>query len=86
MAFLKTLLIIIATYLGLKLLWRFVKPYFLKWLKRKAERHFTTTFGQNPFQEEPLSREGEVTIDRMPETKKKRKAAVGQYVDYEEID
>jgi hypothetical protein len=86
MNFLKTLLIILLVYFGLRLLWRFLRPHFLRWLQRKAQRHFNDMFGQDPFQQPPTAKEGEVTIDQMPQQRKKPKADPGQYVDYEEID
>lgn len=85
--FLRTLLIILLIYYGLKILSRLFAPLLLKYIAKKAEQKFGGQFGQ--FQQEPQQntrkKEGEVTIDKMPNTKTSNKD-VGEYVDYEEID
>ena len=85
--FLKTVLIILLVYLGLKFLFRLLKPYITRYLLKKAGKHFERSFGANPFQEQQSpKKEGSVSIDKMPPKKKKATTTVGEYVDYEEID
>ena len=84
--FVRTLLIILLIYYGLKILSRLFAPLLIKYIAKKAEQKFGGQFGQ--FQQKPPQhpkKEGEVTIDKMPNTKTSNKD-VGEYVDYEEID
>ncbi len=88
MTFLKTLLIILLVYLGLKILFRLAKPYLLRYIAKKAGTHFEKSFGnfgnQNPNQ--PNQNEGEISIDKTPTNKRTSNNKVGEYVDFEEID
>ncbi|CAH8285516.1 uncharacterized protein DUF4834 [Mariniflexile fucanivorans] len=80
---LRVILIILLIYYGLKILSRLFAPLLLKFLAKKAEEKFGGQFNQRS-QQQP-KKEGEVTIDKMPNTKTSNKD-VGEYVDYEEID
>ncbi|MBP0902511.1 DUF4834 family protein [Mariniflexile gromovii] len=82
--FVRTILIILLIYYGLKILSRLFAPLLLKYIAKKAEEKFGGQFQQRPPQQQP-KKEGEVTIDKMPNTKTSNKD-VGEYVDYEEID
>ncbi len=85
--FLKTLLIILLVYLGVKFLFKLFKPYIMRFLLKKAGKQFERSFGANPFpQNDPPPKEGSVSIDKMPPEKRKATSTVGEYVDYEEID
>ena len=86
MTFLKTILILLLVYFGLRILLKLLRPYILRYIARRAEKHFERTFGNNPFKEPAQTREGEVTIDKMPSKERKASTDVGEYVDYEEID
>ena len=86
MTFLKTILILLLVYFGLRILFRLLRPYILRYIAKRAGKHFERRFGANPFQEPTPTREGEVTIDKMPTKQRKATTDVGEYVDYEEID
>lgn len=71
---LRTILIIIGVYYLIRL---------LVWLFRKPER----TDNRNGHQEKPRGKkEGEVTIDYIPDKKKHIRKEDGDYVDFEEVD
>ena len=80
---LRTILIILLIYYGIKVLSRLFSPYLMRFVAKKAEERFGGQF--NNQQSEPARKEGEVTIDKVPKTKSSNKD-VGEYVDYEEID
>lgn len=80
--FLRTILIIILIYYGIKVLSRLFSPFLMKFVAKKAEQRFGSQFNKK---EEPQKKEGEVTIDKVPNTKSSNKN-VGDYIDYEEID
>ncbi|MDO7171326.1 DUF4834 family protein [Mariniflexile sp. AS56] len=82
--FIRTILIIILIYYGLKVLSRLFAPLLLKYIAKKAEQKFGGQFQQRP-QQQPTKKEGEVSIDKVPNVKTSNKD-VGEYVDYEEID
>ncbi len=87
LTFLKTVLIILLVYLGLKFLLKLLKPYILRYMAKKVGQRFEQTFGANPFQENnPAKKEGSVSIDKIPSNKRNSRTTVGEYVDYEEID
>ncbi len=82
----KMLLIIMLIYFGVKILARLFTPFLMKYVAKKAEQRFGDQFGQfQGRQQEPPKKEGEVSIDKMPNIKTSNKD-VGDYVDYEEID
>lgn len=83
---LRTILIIILIYYGVKIITRIFAPLLLKYAAKKASQHFGGAHGQfQKRQQDTPRREGEVTIDKMPNRKTSNKD-VGEYVDYEEID
>ena len=87
MGFLRTVLIILLIYYGLKIISRLLAPYMLKYLSKKAEKRFGGEFrGFNYHYPPKPKKEGEVTIDKVPERDKSSNKDVGEYVDYEEID
>jgi hypothetical protein len=91
MVFLKTILVILLIYYGLKILVKMFAPKIFGYAARKTEEHFREKFGefaqQNSRSEE---RVGEVIIDKKPSKKdtsqKKDSEKVGDYIDFEEID
>ena len=86
MTFLKTILVILLVFYGLKILFRLAMPYILQSLAKKAEKHFQNTFGDG-FREHPAQQpEGKVTIEKKQKQYKKSNTNVGEYVDFEEID
>ncbi len=82
----RTILIIGLIYFGVKILSRLFAPLIMKFFAKKVEQKFGSQFGgfQNK-QNTQTQKEGEVTIDKMPNTKNSNKN-VGDYIDYEEID
>lgn len=80
----KVILIILLIYYGIKILSRIFAPILLKFLTKKAEQRFGDQFGGYKKPEKPKN-EGEITIDKMPESKTSSKD-VGEYVDYEEVE
>ena len=83
----RMILIILLIYFGIKIISRLLTPFIIKYVSKKAEQRFGKQFGQfqrRAPQEKP-KKEGEVTIDKMPNMKTSNKD-VGDYVDYEEID
>ena len=87
MSLLRTILIIALVYYGIKIFSRIFAPFLLKYAAKKAEQRFGDQFGQ--FQkgqkQDPQKREGEITIDKIPNTKTSNKN-VGEYVDYEDLE
>lgn len=84
--FIRTILIIVAVYYGLKFLMRFLAPILMRKLVQKAEQNFRQANGQyyseqqqNQYQnpQKPTSSKSE-----NPRSTKK----VGEYIDYEEIE
>jgi hypothetical protein len=87
MGLLRTILIIVVVYYGIKVLSRIFAPFLVKYASKKMEKKFGEQFGgfQKPQQQEAPKKEGEVIIDKIPKTKTSNKD-VGEYVDYEEIE
>ncbi|MCA0133485.1 DUF4834 family protein [Winogradskyella alexanderae] len=89
MGLLRTILIILLVYFGLKIVARIVTPFLLRFVAKKAERRFEDRFGGFQNQNETNTRrgrEGETVIDKMPNKNKSSNDKVGEYIDYEEIE
>ncbi|MHA7844301.1 MAG: DUF4834 family protein [Winogradskyella sp.] len=90
MGLLRTILIILLVWYGLKILSRLFAPLLVKFVAKKAEERFGQQFGgfQNQSQQhkEQKRKEGETVIDKMPNRQKSSNDKVGEYIDYEEID
>ena len=78
---LKTLLIFVLVYTILKYLMRLFAPFIVKSIAKKAEAHFRNQSAPN----QPTQKEGEISIDKMPNSKSSN-SNVGEYVDYEEVE
>ena len=83
----KTIVIIMLVWYGVKILSRIFAPYLAKYVMKKAEKRFGQQFGnfQNQTQQKQ-HKEGETVIDKMPNQNAPSNKNVGEYIDYEEID
>jgi len=86
MGLLKTILILLLVYYGVKLLSRLFAPILMRFVAKKAGQRFGQQFNQNQNPNEPIQKEGEISIDSTPQQQKASNKDVGEYVDYEEID
>lgn len=84
--FLRTILIIILVWYGVKVLARIFAPLLMRYVAKKAEKQFGQQFNQYQKPKETKKKEGEISIDKMPNQQKSSNKDVGEYVDYEEID
>ncbi|HLV15497.1 MAG TPA: DUF4834 family protein [Xanthomarina sp.] len=82
---LRVILIILLIYYGMKILSRLFAPLLMKYVAKKAEERFGSQFGQYQQPKQENNKEGEVSIDKVPQRTTSNKK-VGEYVDYEEID
>jgi hypothetical protein len=82
MPFLRTILIIILTYYGIKFLGRLLAPVLLKRFAKKMQDRFQQQY-QNP--QNPPQKEGKVTLEKTNTSKKTKSDDVGDYVDFEEV-
>ena len=84
--FIRTILILILIWYGVKVLSRLLAPVLMRFVARKAEQRFGQQFNQQQKQQKPSEKEGEISIDKTPQQSKSSNKDVGEYVDYEEID
>ena len=85
MTFLKTILIVLLVYFGLKFLLRLAKPYLIRYISKKAGQQFEQFFGNNPNMNTQREKEGNITIDKNPSENLRSSKKVGEYVEYEEV-
>lgn len=85
-SFLKTILIVLLVYFGLKFLFRLATPYLLRYFSKKAGQQFEKFFGNHPDMNAPREKEGKITIDKMPARNPRSRKKVGEYVEYEEVE
>ncbi|MFY0714721.1 DUF4834 family protein [Seonamhaeicola sp. NFXS20] len=87
MGLLRTIFIIVLVWYLFRVLGRIFAPILMRFAAKKAEKRFGDQFGQyrNQQQRAEPKKEGEVTIDKIPNQKASNKD-VGDYVDFEEID
>ncbi|MAM18571.1 MAG: DUF4834 family protein [Christiangramia sp.] len=86
---LKTVLIILLVYFGLKIIFRYFGPLILKYFMRKMGKKFEQQFNQQfggGFQNQQAQQKGKVSIDKKPKNDRTSDKKVGEYIDYEEID
>lgn len=83
--FVKTILIIMLVWYGVKILSRLFAPYLVKYVAKKAEQRFGQQFGQQQ-RSQKTEKEGETIIDKAPKSNSTSNKNVGEYIDYEEID
>lgn len=86
MGLLRTILIILLVYYGIKILSRIFAPYLIRYMSKKMQERFGGHFQQQQNQSEPKYKEGETVIDKVPKQDTSSNKNVGEYIDYEEID
>lgn len=91
MVFLKTILVILLIYYGLKILVKMFAPKLFGYAAKKTEAHFREKFGEYTQQDSRTEeRVGDVIIDKKPSANRTSKnntsEKVGDYIDFEEID
>ena len=79
--FVRTILILILVYTVFKYVMRLLAPYIVRTVAKKAEAHFRSQSAPK----QPNQKEGETSIDKMPNSKTS-KNDIGEYVDYEEVE
>ena len=85
--FLRTILIILLIYYGLKILMRIFAPFLVRYMSKKMQERFGDQFQQQQHaNDRNRPKEGETVIDKMPNKAKTSDKKVGEYIDYEEID
>lgn len=86
--FLRTILIILLIFYGVKILARIFAPFLVQYMSKKMQERFGQQFQQHQQQSAHPNRpkEGETVIDKMPYQQKTSDKKVGEYIDYEEID
>ncbi len=82
---LRTLAVIILVMYALRILGRLFAPYMIRYVAKKAEKRFSEQYKQQAkHQQQHRTKEGETTIDKMPNRKPSKD--VGEYIDFEEVD
>ncbi|TYB73108.1 DUF4834 family protein [Bizionia gelidisalsuginis] len=90
MGILKTILFILLFYYGYKIVSRLFAPMIMRYFSKKVQEKFGAQFKdfanqQKQQKQQTKEKEGEITIDKMPQNSTSNKN-VGEYVDYEEVD
>ncbi len=87
MVLLKTILIILLVYYGLKMVAKWYGPKLFNYAARKTEEKFKERFGefakQQPQDEEQI---GDVSIKKKNTNKNTSKEPVGEYIEFEELE
>lgn len=82
-SFIRTVLIIVAVYYGLKWLFRLLIPYLIKRFINKRQEQFNQQYGADD--RSNVDPEGKVKVKSRVDHEQREKD-LGEYVDYEEID
>lgn len=83
--FLRTILIILLVWYGVKILMKIFAPYLVRYMSKKMQERFGSQFQQQQ-QQKNGPKEGETVIDKIPQQRQTSDKKVGEYIDYEEID
>ena len=87
MQLLKTILIVLLVFYGIKFLSRLLAPILLKRFTTKMQDRFQQQFNQqNQNPQNPPQEEGKVIIEKIKPSTKTKSDALGDYVDFEEVD
>jgi hypothetical protein len=86
MGLLRTILIILLVYYGIKILSRLFAPFLIRYMSKKMQERFGGQFQQQPNESQAKQKEGETVIDKIPKQDTSSNKNVGEYIDYEEID
>ncbi len=87
MGLLRTLLIILLVYYGIRVLYRIFAPTMMRYASRKVQQQFHEKYKQQQNQsQQHTTKEGEISIDKKPPKKSNFGQKVGEYIDFEEID
>ncbi|MRT15999.1 DUF4834 family protein [Vitellibacter sp. q18] len=86
MTFLKTILIVLLIYFGLKIIFRLATPYLMRYISKKAGQQFEQFFGNATNREPHREKEGTITIEKNAPQHSRSGKKVGEYVDFEEVD
>lgn len=84
--FIRTILIIMLIWYGVKILSRLLAPFIMRYVAKKTQQKFGQQFNQQQAHQQKKQKEGEISIDKAPKQNKTSNKDVGEYVDYEEID
>ena len=84
--FIRTILIILLVWYGVKILSRVFAPVLMRYVAKKAQQKFGQQFNQHQKPPPTTKNEGEISIDKIPNQNKTSNKDAGEYVDYEEID
>lgn len=82
----RTILILLLVYFGVKILMRLFAPFLVRYMSKKMQDRFGQHFQQPQQTDGNRPKEGETVIDKMPHQQKTSDKKVGEYIDYEEID
>ena len=85
MQLLRTILIVLLVFYGIKFLSRLLAPILLKRFTTKMQDRFQQQFNQY-YQQQQDSPKKEVTIKKTQENKRSNSNDLGEYIDFEEID
>lgn len=85
-SFLKTILILLLVYFGLRILLQLAKPYLMRFLAKKVNQRFEKAFGQGPFQPNATGDTNYTSENSKTSKNPKSTKVVGEYIDFEEID
>lgn len=86
MVLLKTILIILLVYYGLKIVAKWYGPRLFKYAAKKTEERFREKFGEFTEQRSDEEQIGDVTIKKNKPKTTSSKETVGEYIEFEELD
>ncbi|RXG32465.1 protein of unknown function [Leeuwenhoekiella marinoflava DSM 3653] len=86
MKFIQTLLIILLIFFGLRILFRLLAPYIMRYIAKKAGERFQNMAQGYSSRNQSPKQEGETVIEDVPRREQTSNKNVGEYIDYEEID
>ena len=85
--FVRTILIIVLVWYGLKILTRLFAPLLMRYMSNKVQQKFEGQFGRQQQQNtQQNQKEGETVIDKIPNRNTTSNSKVGEYIDYEDVD
>ncbi|MGK0430016.1 MAG: hypothetical protein ACJARX_001689 [Psychroserpens sp.] len=84
--FVRTILIIVLVWYGIKILTRLFAPFLMRYMSNKVKQKFEGQFGQQQQRQQSQQKEGETVIDKIPNKDTLSNNKVGEYIDFEDVD
>ncbi|NQX81455.1 MAG: DUF4834 domain-containing protein [Flavobacteriaceae bacterium] len=81
--FFRTIIIIMSIYYLIKIAFRYLGPFILRYFIRNLQNQSKPKQDKNNYNKQNV---GETVVDKKPNKKQQKDSSLGEYIDFEEVD